>query len=216
MKNWVYILAFIFLPVWGSGQIYQSLPNFYQPIDSSALQASVDKKNDPVDFGVTIGTGFTSFSGYGTMNSYVAPHMQYQVNSNLSLNFSAIISNINASPFGGNPGIAASQNSMMPLNQDNRSYGFSVGGIYQPNNNMYVRAQGQYAENSMSPFSLYPYQNHQAPGFNAFSLGMGYKFSEKTSIDFEFRFSNGSNRYYNPYYAPYSPINSFNRNPFLW
>lgn len=218
MKKILYIFILSVLPVFGYSQLYQPLPNFYRPIDPSAIEKAKDADDDKLDFGVTVGTGFTSFSGQSIMNSYVAPSLNYEVNPNLTLNFTGVFSNFNQAPFSSSAGINPSGNGLMPMNTNNNSYAISAGGTYQPNGRMYIRAQGQHAENSMSPFSLYPDQNNQSSDYNSFSLGMGYKISENASIDFEFRFSEGNNPFYSPYspYNQYNSFNSFNRRRFWW
>jgi hypothetical protein len=208
-RSFYFLIIMMMFPLLGYGQFIQTLPNFYQPIDPSAIQEAKDSEDDKVDFGVTVGTGFTSFGGNSMMNSYVAPSLDYRVNSNLTLNFSGVVSNFNQAPFSSAPGFNPSGNGLMPLNNSNNSYSFSVGGTYKPNDRMYIRAQGQHAENTMTPFSLYPGQNNQSNDYNSFSLGMGYKLSENASIDFQFRFSDGNNPYYSPY-SPYNGYNSFN------
>ncbi|MCF8335718.1 MAG: hypothetical protein K9H65_03860 [Bacteroidales bacterium] len=215
MKKLFYFLILTILPVFGYSQIYQPLPNFYSPIDSSVIHNAKDSNEDKVDFGLTVGTGFTSFSGHSMMNSYVAPSIDYQVNSNFSLNFTGVISNFNQSPFSSTANFSPSGDGLMPMNTSNNSYAISAGGTYQPNDRMYISAQGQHAENSMAPFSLYPDQNNRSFDYNSFSLGMGYKISENASIDFEFRFSEGNNPFYTPYNR-YNSFDSFNRNRFYW
>lgn len=218
MKKIIYFLIFTVLPLFGYTQVYQPLPNFYRPIDSDAIQKADNSQEDKVDFGVTLGTGFTSFGGQSMMNSFVAPSIDYQVNPNLTLNFTGVISNFDQTPFGSGPNLSPSESGLMPLNNNN-SFAISVGGTYQPNERMYFRARGQHAENSMMPFNLYPGQDMHSSDYNALSLGMGYKISENASIDFEFRFSEGNNPYYNPY-SPYNrhnsfnSFNSFNRHPY--
>lgn len=218
MKKIFYFLILIILPVFGYSQMYQPLPNFYRPIDSATIQKAESSQDDKVDFGLTVGTGFTSFGGQSMMNSYVAPSIDYQVNPKLTLNFTGVISNFNQTPFGSGPNFNPSDGGLMPLNNNN-SFAISAGGTYKPNDRMYFRAEGQHAEPSMTPFSLYPGQNRHSSDYNALSLGMGYKISENASIDFEFRFSEGNNPYYNSY-SPYNrhnsfnSFNSFNRHPF--
>lgn len=218
MKRLVYIMALLFLPVFGFGQLFQPMPNFYRPIDPATIQKAQSSREEKVDFGLTVGTGFTSYSGHSMMNSYLAPSIDYRVNSDLTLNFTGVISNFNQSPFGGSAAFNPSENGLMPLSTDNSSYSISAGGTYQPNDRMYVRAQGQFSESSMSPFSLYPGQNNQSQDFHSFSLGMGYKITENTSIDFGFRFSEGNNPFYNPYspYNSYNSFHSFNRTRPWW
>lgn len=219
MKKLAYILFFLALPAFGYSQMFQQLPNFYRPIDPSAIEKPDDNQSDKVDFGLTVGTGFTSFGGNSMMNSYLAPNMAYKVNSKLTVNVSGIISNMNQFPFsGGAAKIGSPSGSLMPMNTNNNSYAISAGGVYKPNERFYIKAQGQYADNSMSPFSLYQGQNRNATDYSSLSLGMGYKISEKASIDFEFRVANGYNNLYNPYnsYNPYGNFNSFHRSQGAW
>ncbi|MFW5915939.1 MAG: hypothetical protein ACOCTM_00555 [Bacteroidota bacterium] len=216
MKRLFYFLMLTILPAVGSSQMFQPLPNFYRPIDSSAIQKAKES-NDKLDFGVTVGTGFTSFSGHSMMNSFVAPSIDYEVNPDLTLNFTGVISNSNHSPFSSVSGFNLSERGLMPMNTNDNSYALSLGGTYQPNDRMYIRAQGEHAENSMAPFNLYPGQdiNSQSNDYNSFSLGMGYKISENASIDFEFRYSDGFNSY-SPYnrHNSFNSFRSFNRHPF--
>jgi long-subunit fatty acid transport protein len=196
------IILFLLVPFIGNAQIYKTLPNFYRPIDSATIAKNKADQGDKTDFGVTVGTGFSSFSGNSMMQSYVAPHFNYKVNDKLQLNFSGVIANSNTSILGGSqPGFSVPRNGK-------ESYALSGGSTYQATENFQIRMQGTYVENSMQPFNLYPQNRNNS--YKSFSFGMGYKFNENTSIGVEFRVSDG----YNPYYSPY--YNSYNRNPFFF
>ena len=214
MKGMVYTVFLLLVPILAMGQQYQMLPNFYRPLDPSAVeQSGQSETTDKVDFNMTVGTGFSSFAGHSTLRSYLAPSVEYQVNPNLNLRFTTIFSNTNAL----SPGMAASASQTgkgMPLNQGNNSFAFSGEGIYQPNDKFYIRAGGQYADRSMQPFSLYPQSNQVNSDCKSFHLGMGYKISESSSISFRMQLSDGYNPYANPYNqmnSPFSPHNRFNR-----
>ena len=202
-KAIIYIGIMMVLPLLGLSQMYQSMPNFYRPIDSSAIEKANQREVGDVDFSMNVGTGFSSFSGNGMMNSYIAPSVDYKVSSDLTLNFSGMISNLN--PVGSSgPVVAESGGGMMPLSSNNHSFGISAGGVFQPTNKLYIRAQGEYAENATAPFSLYPNPvSGQSNDYKSVSLGMGYQINEKTSIGFEFRYSDG-------YHSPYNPYSSYN------
>ena len=197
----ILFVLFISLPFMGMTQNYQVLPDFYRPIDSSAI-AKNKASQDKTDFGVTLGTGFSSFGGHSMMQSYVAPHFDFQVNEKLQLNFTGVFANSNSPVLNSNQGFVPAQRDGM------QSYALSGSSVYQPNENFMIRVQGTYVENSMQPFSLYPQQGNT--DYKSVSLGMGYKFNENTSIGIEFRVSDG----YNPYYSPY--YNSYNTNPFFF
>ena len=199
MKIKVLIIILLVAPLSLMAQRYQPLPNFYRPIDSATVAQNKQQEQDKTDFGVTLGTGFSSFSGNSMMQSYVAPHFNYQVNENLQLQFTGIVATSNGSLFNNNQGFVPSNNSA-------ESYAFSGSGVYQATEKLTFSAGASYMENSMKPFNLYP--NQQQTDYKSFSFGMGYKFNENTSIGLEFRFSDG----YNPYYSPYN--NFHNTNPF--
>jgi hypothetical protein len=197
-------IILVMIPVLGIGQLYPVLPKFYLPVDSSVIQSNQNDRDD-IDVGLTVGSGLVSYSGQSMMNSFLMPSINYRVSPHLLVNFTGVINNTNQSLFNrATPSVPAGDNSI-PLNRDDKSFSFSASGVYQPNDRMYFAIQGQHSENSMYPFSLYPGQNQYDRDYNSISLGMGYKLSEKASIDFGFRFSGGDF----PYYRPYSPVNRY-------
>src|SRR6056297_3643056 len=219
MKKLIYILVLLAVPFLAAAQSYQMLPNFYRPLDPSAIQQAGQERNDQVDFNMTVGTGFSSFGGQSAMNSWVAPSVGYQVNPNLRVQFTGILAHTNNLSLGSSP---APQRGMMPLNTGSNSYAISGEGIYQPNDKFYIRAGGQYADRSMRPFQLYPQSHSGSSGYKSLHFGMGYKLSENSSIQFKMQFSDGYNPYGNPYmnsyaspYAPQTPFSSSYR-PFPW
>ena len=200
------------VPALVMGQHFQLLPNFYRPLDPSEINESKPSTDEKLDFNMTVGTGFASFGGQSMMNSYLAPSIGYQVNSNLKLNFTGIIANTN--PISMNRVSSPSpQGGFVPFAQNN-SFAISGEGIYQPNDRLYIRAGGQYADRSMAPFQLYPGNNQFASDYKSVNFGMGYKISENSSISFQMQFSDG----YNPFVNPYSHRNSFSPfyQPYPW
>ena len=221
MKRLIYILVLMGVPFWAAAQQYQMLPNFYRPLDPSAIQQASEQGNEQVDFNMTVGTGFSSFGGQSSLNSWIAPSIGYQVNPNFRVQVTGVLSNTNALSFGHAPA-ANQQNGMMPLNTGGNSFALSGEGIYQPNDKFYIRAGGQYADRSMTPFNLYPQSNHIHSDYKSLHVGMGYKISENSSIQFQMQFSDGYNPYANPYMnsysSPYAPQNPFSPSyqPFPW
>ena len=213
MKRLVYIFVLLVLPSWAMGQQYQLLPNFYRPLDPSEIRQSNSEEGEKLDFNMTVGTGFTSFGGQSSMNSYLAPSIGYQVNPHLRLNFTGVIANTNALS-SGNVASPANQGGFMPFNQNNNTFAISGEGIYQPNDRFYIRAGGEYAENSMAPFQLYPGNNQFSTDYKSVNFGMGYRISDQASISFQMRFSDG----YDPFANPYARRNSFSPfyQPYPW
>ena len=198
MKGLIYTLMLLAVPLFGAAQQYQMLPNFYRPLNPSAIEQNKDAGSDPVDFNMSVGTGFSSFAGQSTLNSWLAPSVGYQVNPNLRLQFTGVLANTNALSTGSAP-VPAGQKGMMPYNTGGQSFSFSGEGIYQPNENFYIRAGGTYADQSMTPFNLYPQDNRISSDYKSIHLGMGYKISESSSIQFQMQLSEGYNPYGNPH-----------------
>jgi hypothetical protein len=206
------LIILLALSIKAMGQNELLLPKFYKPLDSTVVKQN--KQEDKVDFGMSMGTGFSTGSGYSMMNSYIAPNVSFKVSSDLQLNFQGVVSNYNTNPFG-NTRNTTSPEMFKGTANNSQSFAFSGGGIYQPNDKFYISAQGQVAENPMQPFSLYPTQNRDGLEYKSFSVGMGYKISENTHINFQIGFQDNKNSFYNPYYSPFS---SYNRtfDPFSW
>ncbi len=206
MQKLLVSLMIIALPLMAAGQQYQLLPNFYRPLDPSELADSKPSPNDPVNFSMEVGTGFTGFGGQSALQSYVAPSVDYQVNSNLTLNFTGVLANTNTFS-GGAPAKMNATKGLMANTPGNNAFAISGEGIYQPNERFYIRAGGEYAENSMQPFQLYPsaQQSPYSNDYKSFHFGMGYKISENSSINFQMQFSEG----YHPLSNPYSPHHVF-------
>jgi hypothetical protein len=211
MNRLAYIIILLALPVMGMGQQYQLLPNFYRPLDPSEIRQSNKTAGDKFDFDMTVGTGFSSFSGQSAMNTYIAPSIGYQVNSDLSLRFTGVFSNTSGMPLG-RTSAGSPQGGFVPVNPSNNAFTISGQGLYQPNDRLYITAGGRYTENSMAPFSLYPEGNRFSNDYKSFNFGMGYKISEDASISFQMQFSDGydpfarpynMNRYQSPFYQPY-------------
>lgn len=196
-----------------AAQRFMPLPKFYRPIDSAAIAENQQKlEKGQTDFGMTVGTGFSTGNYGSMMNSYIAPNVQYQATEDLQLNFSGIFSTGKGSLQPGGPSFSSGQ-----LNP--QSYGISGQGIYTPTNKLTVSFSGTVMENSsIQPFNLYPSQNTNM-NYKSMSLGVGYQFSEKTSISFQFRMSDGGNMFYSPYNnynQMYSPFNPYHQRTYPW
>jgi hypothetical protein len=210
-KLLILILALGIVPFLLEAQFYSPLPNFYKPIDSATIAKNKQEqlKKGETDFGMTMGAGYSSFAG-GTMNSYIAPEFKYQVNENLRLNVTSIISRSNFSMNQGSSFMAAQS---QPTN-----FGFRGSGIFTPTEKLSVRFSGTYMENdqSMMPLNRFPHQN-QNMNYKSMSFGVGYQISKNSSVNVEFRFSNGNDGMFSPYNnSVYSPYNPYNPNHFGW
>ena len=205
------ILAITALPYFLNAQFYSPLPKFYQPIDSSTIAKNKRQQmhEGETDFGVTMGTGFSSFAG-GAMNSYIAPNMKYQLTEDFRLDVGTVISTTNS---------GLMQNSSLQANSNNPdNFGFSGRGTYTPNERLSISFSGTYMEsdNAMVPLNRNTQHNNQM-NYQSMSFGMGYKISESSSINIEFRYSSGDNGMFSPYNnrsfnSPYRHHN----NHFFW
>lgn len=211
-KSILIILAITALPYLLNAQFYSPLPKFYQPIDSSTIAENKKQQmhKGETDFGVTMGTGFSSFAG-GAMNSYIAPNMKYQLTEDFRLDLGTIISTTNS-------GLMQSSGFQANSNPPD-NFGFSGRGIYTPNERLSLSFSGTYMEsdNAMVPLNRYTQQNNQM-NYKSMSFGMGYKISENSSISLEFRFSSGDNGMFSPYNnrSFNSPYRHYNNQPFFW
>jgi len=206
------IIGLFALPNFMNAQIYQQLPNFYHPIDSATIAKNMQEqqmKKGEADFGVTMGTGFSSFSG-GMMNSYIAPNVQYQMTDNFRLNMTTMISTTNTN-FGNGSSTFASQH-------DPKNFGISGSGIYSPSNKLTFSFSGTYLQdNSMQPFNRHPTQNPVNMDYKSMSLRMGYQISENSSLSIEFGFSNRQNGFYTPANPMYNGYHSpYGNQRFFW
>lgn len=217
MNRILLILVVCFLGInSGIAQVFPLLPKYYQPIDSSVI-ASKNKeaekedkeilmqKHKKLSYDVTVGGAYSSFgSGMSMMSSYIAPSINYQVNSKLSVSIDGIImkNSMNGleSRFG-----AGSQYS---YNSSPHNYGISGSAFYQLNDKWTIYGDGAYLENQ-SVFNDYRAEMYSTD-YKTVSLGIGYKFNDKVSFNVQYRYSNGLD----PAYNFSSPYNRFGRSPF--
>ena len=193
------------------------LPKYYQPIDSSVLGNKNDeedkqketllKKHDGVSYSVAMGTGYTSFgSSASMMNSYIAPTVNYQVNSKLNFSVTGIIMQNN---FNGLDGFYGNQTGYS-YNSNPSNYGITGTAYYQLNDKWAVWGDGAYLENQ-SVFNDYRAQAYDND-FKTMSIGVGYKLNDNLRFNIQYRYSNGLNPayQYNPVFnsRPYSPFNT--------
>lgn len=219
MKTSILTISLIFvLSFTGFPQVFPLLPKYYQPLDSSVL-AKNQKKEEPkpetlmkmhtgVSYSVAMGTGYSSFGNdLSMMNSYIAPTVNYQVNSKLNLSVTGIIMKNNFSGlqgvYGSDPGYS--------YNSNMSNYGITGTAYYQLSDKWSVWGDGAYMENQ-SIFNDYRAQAYNSD-FKTVSLGVGYKVNDHLEFNFQYRYSNGLNPAYNnrsTFYDPiYSPHHSF-------
>jgi hypothetical protein len=165
-----------------------------------------DKK---VSVRMEMGSSFGLGSGSaGLFGIYVAPHIRYQVNPRLSVNFGAVVQNTNFlnyyNPF----------NPYFP--EYTQTFGSSINrtllyaeGRYMATPRLMINAQvykevSVFDEPVMNPRAL-------APDGEGVSVGFNYLINEHTSIGASFGYSRGNNAY-SPFYQPGS--GAFFGNPF--
>lgn len=201
------ILFVLCLNLTGFSQVFPLLPKYYQPLDSTVLandsEEEADKKetlmkrHEKVSYSVALGTGYTSFgNNLSMMNSYIAPTIDYQVNSKLNLSVTGIMiqNNYNGleGVYGYEPGYSYNSN---PSN-----YGISGTAFYQLNDKWSIWGDGAYLENQ-SVFNDFRKEVYDTD-YKTVSIGVGYKINDKVSFNFQYRYSNGLNPAYN-YSSPF-------------
>lgn len=219
MKISILTILFIFvLSFTGFSQVFPLLPKYYQPLDSSVL-AKNQKKEEPkhetlmkmhngVSYSVAMGTGYSSFgSDLSMMNSYIAPTVDYQVNSKLNLSVTGIIMKNN---FNGLQGVYGTD-PRYSYNSNMSNYGITGAAYYQLSDKWSIWGDGAYLENQ-SIFNDYRAEAYDTD-FKTVSIGVGYKVNDNLEFNFQYRYSNGLNPAYNfssPFYNPtYNPRSNY-------
>lgn len=223
MKTFLVSIFFVIaLNFSGFAQVFPLMPKYYKPLDSTVLgdkneeeqekKQTLIQQHEKLTYTVAMGTGYTSFgSEMSMMNSYIAPTIDYQVNSKLNFSVTGIVmqNNINGLEafYGNEPGYS--------YNSNLSNYGITGSAYYKLNDKWSVWGDGAYMENQ-SIFNDYRadvYNND----FKTVSVGVGYKVSDKVQFNIEYRYSNGLNPSYNrtsPFYN--SGINPYRSNYGIW
>ncbi|PLX10752.1 MAG: hypothetical protein C0597_16275 [Marinilabiliales bacterium] len=196
------ILFVLFLSQSAFSQVFPLLPKYYQPLDSSVLgkddqeqqekNETLIKRHEKVSYSVALGTGYTSFGNdLSMLNSYIAPTIDYQVNSKLNFSVTGIImqNNFNGMEgfYGNEPGYSYNSN---PSN-----YGITGSAYYQLNDKWSIWGDGAYMENQ-SIFNDYRSEVYDND-YKTMSIGVGYKLNDKFHFNFQYRYSNGLHPAYN-------------------
>ncbi|HAF30947.1 MAG TPA: hypothetical protein DCG75_18065 [Bacteroidales bacterium] len=203
MKNFVIsIFCFFVLSVSGYAQVFPLLPKYYQPLDSSVLskdkpeeepqKQNLMKRHEKVLYTVSMGTAYSNFgNNLSMMNSYIAPSIDYQVNSKLNFSVTGIVMQNNMN------GLEGFHNSELDhsYNSSVSNYGITGTAYYQLNNKWSIWGDGAYLENQ-SIFNEYRadvYNND----FKTMSIGVGYKLNDNFRFNIQYRYSNGLHPAYN-------------------
>ena len=218
MKIFILTILLIFvLSFSGFVQVFPLMPKYYQPLDSSVLaknnkeeepnNQTLMKRHEKVSYSVAVGTGFSSFgNNMSMMNSYIAPSVNYRLNSKLYFSVTGIIMQNNMNGLEGFYGSAPEYS----YNSNMSNYGISGTAYYQLSEKWSVWGDGSYFENQ-SVFNDYSAEMYNTD-YKTVSIGVGYKVSDKLHLNFQYRYSNGLNPAYNynsPFYYPtYNPYRS--------
>lgn len=203
-------------------QVSPLLPKYYQPMDSSvfaknkhdeeAKKETLMKQHEKLSYSVTVGGGYSSFgNNMSMMNSYIAPSIDYQVNSKLHLSVNGLIMQKTMNGLQNNLG-SGSQYSYNALPQN---YGISGVAYYQLSEKWSVYGDGAYLENQ-SVFNDYRAEMYSTD-YKTVSLGVGYKVSDNVHFSIQYRYSNGLDPAYNfssPYYR--SGFGNYRSNNNIW
>jgi hypothetical protein len=202
-------------------------PRFYRPVMHTADKEKGTKSgeeevqrsnevpvNERFQFGMSIGTGFTSGGGASMSSSYLAPEVTYWASPKLRIDFQGFIQkNSMLNNNGIFPGYGGMNNTNM--------FGFAGQGNYALTNRVSLHGNALYSEfpNAMVYNRQGMYANSNA--FTSVSLGVNYKISEKVQLGFSMGFNNGNNPYYYPMNAlnpmmvqePFGTDNPFRQHP---
>ncbi|MCX6266305.1 MAG: hypothetical protein NTW16_02975, partial [Bacteroidetes bacterium] len=178
------ILLFLIIPVFSQELMDDSLLNsgqrFLQP-----------KK---FDYGVTLGSQFTSASGYGSaLQTYVTPHFSYNLNKRLSIG-----GGISVIPTNYFKSRSYFQNEQAPGNNGNFTSGMVfVDGQYIVNKHLTVSgsAYKQFPV-SQDPLPYNPFNPVSSRGAQGVNFNVAYKINDHMFIQAGFRYSDGTNPYY--------------------
>lgn len=203
-------------------QVFPLLPKFYQPLDSSVLvkdtpddepkEETLMKHHEKLSYSVTVGAGYSSFgSNASMMSSYIAPSIDYQVNSKLYISVNGMIMQNSMNGFESNFG-AGSQYS---YNSSPQNYGISGSAFYQLSDRWSIYGDGAFLENQ-SVFNDYRAEMYTTD-YKTVSLGVGYKVSDNVHFSIQYRYSNGLDPAYN-FSSPYnrSGFGNYRSNYNIW
>ncbi len=176
----------------------------------SLLNDNYSFMNPSTQFGMQLGSSFSTGYGGGMFSQSIAPYLTFRPGQNFSLMVGSVLST--SSFQGGTASLG------VPVSAPNRFLSTTVYafGAYQLNPRLTITGGAWTERNNMGAmmFNDFPGQmNPQAFNMNASGMVMGldYKISEKFSIGAGVNISNGYNPF-NPYTSPGSFYNSpFNR-----
>lgn len=216
MKTSILTILLIFvLSFSGFSQVFPLMPKYYQPLDSSVLAKDnkekepdnqfLMKRHEKVSYSVAVGTGFSSFgNNMSMMNSYIAPSVNYWLNSKLNFSVTGIIMQNNMNGMEGFYGSYPEYS----YNSNMSNYGITGTAYYQLSERLSIWGDGAYLENQ-SLFNDYRSDVYN-DDYKRVSIGVGYKVSDNLHFNFQYRYSNGlnpaynySSPFYNPTYNPY-------------
>jgi long-subunit fatty acid transport protein len=217
------ILILSFVSFSGFSQVLPLMPKYYQPLDSSILANEKEedetktenlmKLHNKVSYSVAVGTGFSSFGNdMSMMNSYIAPTLDYQVNSKLNFSVTGIIMQNNYNGFEGFYG----NDTEYMYNSNVSNYGITGSAYYQLSDKWSVWGDGAYLENQ-SVFNDYRADVYDRD-YKTLSIGVGYKLNDNFRFNMQYRYSNGlhPSYQYNPMFNGSRFHNSYDDSFGFW
>jgi len=185
--------------------LFISVPLFCQtrPADSMATGSPHFFQPRKFDYGLTLGSEFTSISGFGSgLNTYVTPRISYNVSKRFSVGggFSIIQTNY----FGAKPYLQNEQNTFS--NGNFTSAVLFVSGQYLVNERLtiYGSAFKQF-QITQDPLPYNPFNPVSKNGAQGINFNVSYRIGKNVMIQGSFRYSEGMNPYncYGNYNDPF-------------
>ena len=222
MKTLLVIFSVLVFSMSGYSQVFPLMPKYYRPLDSTVLAKDTEpdkgqkqtlmKQHEKISYSVAVGTGFSSFGNdMSMMSSYIAPTVNYRVNSKLNLTVNGVIMRNNYSGFEGLNSVSPSYS----YNSNVSNYGISGMAHYQLSEKWSIWGDGAYFENQ-SIFNDYRAQMYDTD-YKTVLVGVGYKINDKFQFNFQYRYSNGLDPAYNNISPFYNSVNRPYHSPYgLW
>lgn len=181
-------------------------PAFAQLAGRDTLSGNGSRFLQPkkVDYNITLGSQFTSISGFGSaLNTYVTPRLTYNVSNRLRIGGG--ISLIQTNYFNARTSFQQEQNGYS--NGNFTSALIFVEGQYFVNDRLTLSgsAYKQFPV-TRDPLPYNPFNPVSSKGAQGINFNVGYRIGEHMYIQAGFRYSEGNNPYY---------TDPFNRNSFL-
>jgi hypothetical protein len=206
IRFWFLILSLLTFFTYLNGQVPTP---YHLQSDSANLNTGLKGNYQPLGFNFTMGTSIGSYGPGNFSSTYIAPEINYRLNTKWKVSGGIILFNNYSSPASGG------------FKETSRPYPGTPSNLYIFGNSTYqvsekLSLHGSVFKNiSSTPNTplVNPMMNFSS---NFASMGFNFQLNENISFGAQFSFSEGYNPYYNSFYSPgFGTFNQYrNRIPF--